>query len=254
MEKNYSTYIAWLVTTLVFLTVSASLIGFPLSSLSTSTAPPTAEEIEMFSARLAYFLCRGITSRFEFNTLFIVVAVSASFTREISRGYSRILLSYPISRRLVFLVKSMLVILTPYLAYIIATLLIAPLHTRLALRTSFIVNCIRFSIVILFEMIFIYSVAILPMLLIKSPPYDVLFSLLLLLGLRYVGYIARELTYAMPPFFFNLLIDYLMFGRVFTVNEAYIRTVTAFYLLASSAGFLAAYVYFTRRFDVCRRR
>jgi len=103
-------------------------------------------------------------------------------------------------------------------------------------------------------MIFIYSVAILPMLLIKSPPYDVLFSLLLLLGLRYVGYIARELTYAMPPFFFNLLIDYLMFGRVFTVNEAYIRTVTAFYLLASSAGFLAAYVYFTRRFDVCRRR
>jgi len=252
LEKNFSIYLVEFIFLLMVYVVASSTLNFHLSySITSSMHLPYEEAIKGFSLFLAYYLSRNAISAFEFNVLIIVVVVSLSFADEISRGYMRVLLSYPLSRKTIFCVKTFLIIIVPYLVYLTSATLLPLVYTSLSWNLFFAETIAKLSLIFLFEIFFVSSITILLALLTRSTSFTVLFSLVILFTLRYSGYIiGSEYVNYLPPFCFNILADYLIGIKFLQVN---VYKVTAIYSILSAFPAILSYLYFTRRFDACRR-
>jgi ABC-type transport system involved in multi-copper enzyme maturation permease subunit len=129
----------------------------------------------------------SVVDAYLFSTFIFAALASTVFSRDISSGYMRVLLSYPIGRMRLFLSKVFTVLLVPFLIFTFGLTLSAFLGFSRIFTSVDPVNLAYVLLVMLIQMLFMLSISVTLSLRVRQPVMAFLGSLLILLGIQQFG-------------------------------------------------------------------
>lgn len=186
-------------------------------------------------------------------SVFILAALASnSLSRDMSRGYMRVLLSYPIGRTKFFSSKILVLLLVPFFIFTCCLLFVAALvFPRLFLHMP-PSGVVYMMVIMLVQMLFILTVSLSASLYIKQPVMSFLASVVTLIAMEQISfYLAAPYKYLLPTMGTRVLMDHhfspYMFEFQYSISDL---LMSLFGMVIVPAVILVVnLVYFKRRFQ-----
>jgi ABC-type transport system involved in multi-copper enzyme maturation permease subunit len=168
--------------------------------MASSVIPSLPSLYSSFASSWALGLSSRVVSSFTFSVFILAAIASNSFSRDISSGYMRVLLSYPVRRIRLFLSKILVLLFVPFSVFTCSLLSVAALaYPSLFLHFS-LWDMMYILAVMLVQMFFILSVCLSASILIRQPVMSFLASVVTLIGLEQISgsYLCAPYKYLLP--------------------------------------------------------
>lgn len=256
-----STLIQWeLEKTFTFL-----MLAIITAAVSAQSLPPYGGGIRFSStmrslASIKGSFAAGLTTGLSFNVIssFIYVVVifaalaSTSLSRDMSLGYTRVLLSYPIKRKKLFLSKILVLFFVPF-GFFASSFLLGAALTYPGLFWYMSSSSVAYILgAMLVQTFFIFAVSFSASLYIRQPVMSFLASVVTLIGTQQISdYLPDPYKYLLPTQGTSALMDYYFYPETF--QSQYVPVV-AFPLVGMivvpAVILLMDFVYFRWRFQI----
>jgi ABC-type transport system involved in multi-copper enzyme maturation permease subunit len=206
LEKTFTFPILAIITAVVLSILST---GFGGGFRGSSQMPSLFELQSSFASTLTSGMSTQAAGTFMFSVIIISALTANSLSRDVSIGYMRVLLSYPIGRMKLFFSKILVLLFVPFFFFAFSTLfapaLIYP-YLFLSMPSSDVAYLLA---VLLCQMLFIFAISMSTSLFIRQPIMAFLASVVTLIGIQQVSsYFAAPLKYLLPTESTKLLMDY----------------------------------------------
>lgn len=195
----------------------------------------------------------GFIGSYDVVVFIYSLLTSMGFALEISSGNLRLLFSYPLKKRDIFLIKFLCLFILPSFIYVATGFLILFLLGYSMFFYADIVLITLTILVFLLETFFVFSVSLSFSLFLRDPLASFMSSFLVLYGLyRLIGVLpSRIKIFIVPENLENLLFLYKLKSISYQVDILYFSIILT--IVLSISLFLVSYIYFTRVYEACQR-
>ncbi len=173
-------------------------------------------------------------------------------SRDISSGYMRAILSYPIRRAKLLLSKALVLLFVPFLVFISALVFVGALvFPSLFLRIS-VSDIAYIAAMLLLQMFFMFAVSFSASLYIKQPVMSFLASVVILISTEQISsYLSAPFKYLLPTEGTHVLRDYWFLHGVFELKYSPTDILMPIIgmLIIPIIITVINFVYFTKRFQ-----
>lgn len=186
-------------------------------------------------------------------SVFIFAALTSnSISRDISRGYMRVLLSYPIGRTKFFLSKILVLLIVPFFIFMCALLFVAALVFPGLFLHMPPLSVAYMMAVMLVQMLFILAISLSASLHIKQPVISFLASVITLIAMEQITfYLAAPYRYLLPTAGTSILMDYHFHPSAFEFQYTPSDLLVSLFgmLIVPAVILIINLLYFKRRFQ-----
>ena len=245
-KKGFRVPVIEIISLLALYVLFSSAIQFSSSKMNVGEI--RLDVYESFSESLAITLGFSFLSLYNVMSIVYPVLVANSFAGEFSRGETRLVFSYPLRRRDIFLAKTISFLFVPYLIFLIYALFMFYLVGFSF--TRFIPYIFIISLIVGFlQAFFVYSFSLVIALYVKDAAISFLASVLLLYGLDYASRgVNPPIKYFIPPRCFDFVFM-SMAGRM-SMFSGYFPYVASVYVIMSLLFFFGSFFYFCKVMEV----
>jgi len=232
--------------------IAAALYDFVTASYgagSSPTAPQSlANVLDKFARGWAFNLSVEAVSSFMFSVFIFAALTSISLSRDISSGYMRVLLSYPIRRAKLFMSRVLVLLLVPFLIFMCTLMFVGALvFPSLFLRIS-VLDIGYIAAVIFVQMFLIFAVSFSASLYIRQPVMSFLASVVTLISLEQTSnHLPVPYNYLLPTEGTFVLMDYRFYRFQYGPTDIFMPLIGM--LIVPIIIMIINFFYFTRRFQ-----
>ena len=249
LEKTFTfPTLAIIIAVVLYITVPATFGG----SSGRSQMPPWTEVLNRFAPSWTMALSNHIPTSFMYSVFIFAALTSNSLSRDMSRGYMRVLLSYPIDRTKFFLSKILVLLLVPFLIFTCSLLFVAALVFPGLFLHMPPLGVAYMIIVMLVQMFFILSISLSASLHIRQPVMSFLASVITLIAMEQISlYLAAPYRYLLPTRGTRILMNYYFYPSGFEFQYAPSDLLMALFgmLIVPAVILIINLIYFKRRFQ-----
>lgn len=221
LEKAFSfATLAIIIAVVLYITVPATYGG----SSSPSRIPSLESLLERFASGWTFSWSYKISGFFMYGAFIFSALASNSLSRDMSRGYMRVLLSYPIGRTKFLLSKILVLLFVPFFVFMCCLLFVAALVFPGLFWHMKASSVAYMMLVALVQMLFMLAVSFSTSLHIRQPVMSFLASVVTLIAMQQMGvYLVAPYKYLLPTGSTMILMDYhfsqYMFGSYYNYND-----------------------------------
>jgi len=174
-----------------------------------------------FASTLTTALSQHIPASFMYSVFIIAALAANSVSRDMSSGYMRVLLSYPIGRTKFFLSKILVLLAVPFLIFMCSLLFVAALVSPGLFSYLDPLSVTYIIVVMLVQMFFILAISLSTSLHIKQPVMSFLSSIITLISIDQISnYLSAPYKYLLPTNSTQLFLDYYISPRTFNYTPS----------------------------------
>jgi ABC-type transport system involved in multi-copper enzyme maturation permease subunit len=182
---------------------------FGTSNNPSSGVPSVASLLGGWAYLWVYALGNAASGSYMFSVFVFAAVASLSLSRDISSGYMKALLSYPIGRARLFLSKFFVSLIVPFLVFTICLLLVGALVFPSLFVKIPLPEMAYVILIMLIQMYFMLSISITVSLHVRQPIISFLASVVALIGAQQVcNNLEEPYKYLVPTWGTSILMDY----------------------------------------------
>jgi ABC-type transport system involved in multi-copper enzyme maturation permease subunit len=204
------------------LIIAVPLYQFVPASVGSSSSGMVlslATVLDGFASGWALQLSHEPITSFTFSVFIFAALTSTSLSRDISSGYMRVILSYPIRRAKLLLSKALVLLFVPFLVFMSAFAFVGALvFPSLFFRIS-VSDIAYIAAMFLLQMFFMFAVSFSASLCIKQPVMSFLASVVILISTEQISsYLSAPFKYLLPTEGTRVLMDYRFLRSIFELR------------------------------------
>ncbi len=249
LEKTFTfPTLAIIIAVVLYITVPASFGG----SRGPSQMPSLVEMERSFASSWTSALSHNVSTSFMYSVFIFAALASNSLSRDMSRGYMRVLLSYPIGRTKFFLSKILVLLFVPFFIFMCCLLFVAALvfpGLFLHMPPS---SVAYMMVVMLVQTFFILAISLSASLYIKQPVMSFLASVVTLIAMDQISfYLSAPYKYLLPTMGTRILMDYHFYPSRFEFQYTSGDLLMSLFgmVIVPAVILIVNLVYFKRRFQ-----
>jgi len=249
LEKTFTfPTLAIIIAVVLYIIVPATFGG----SRGPSQMPSLAQMQISFASSWTFALSHKVLDSFMYSVFIFAALASNSLSRDMSRGYMRGLLSYPIDRTKFFFSKILVLLLVPFFIFTCSLLFVAALvfpGLFLHMPPSGVAYMMA---VMLVQMLFILAVSLSASLYIKQPVMSFLASVVTLIAMEQISFnLAAPYKYLLPTSGTHVFMDHHFSPYMFEFQYSTSDVLMSLFgmVIAPAVILIVNLVYFKRRFQ-----